>query len=102
MLQIIWERKYKDMDLVGKPYRVSPGAQLPPAGNRREAICTHTPSSKGARQRRSTSLAQRRTFATQPFRYAAKRHEKRKTIKCHHYITRYYHYEQIFFNIQFS
>ena len=33
-----------------KPYPVSPGVQLPPAGNRREAICTHTPSCKGACQ----------------------------------------------------
>ena len=36
--------------LVGKPYPVSPGVQLPPAKSRREAICTHTPSSGNARE----------------------------------------------------
>jgi hypothetical protein len=42
--------------LVGQPWRVSPGVQLPPA-LRREAICTHTLSSGNVRHAQRLHVA---------------------------------------------
>ena len=65
--------------------RVSPGVQLPPA-LRREAICTHTLSSKGARLVRSTcarAASPLRNASTRVCRFAVIKNQRNKGKNLH-------------------